>query len=35
MSKVIKECIVGTLALGSVVLFMAAAVVAIYKAAGM
>lgn len=35
MSKVIKECIVGTLVLGAIVLFMAAAVIAIYKAAGM
>lgn len=35
MSKFIKECIVGTIMLGSVVLFMAAAVVALYKAAGL
>ena len=35
MSKVIKECIVGTLMLSSIVLLMAAAVIAIYKAAGM
>jgi hypothetical protein len=35
MKQIIKECIVGTLMLGSVVLFMAAAIIAIYKAAGM
>ena len=35
MSKFIKETIVGTVALGTVVLFLAAAVIAIYKAAGM
>jgi len=35
MIKLIKESIVGALALGSIVLFLAAAVIAIYKAAGM
>jgi len=35
MSKLIKECIIGTTVLASVVLFLAAAVIAIYKAAGM
>ena len=34
MMKVIKECIIGTTILTAVVLFMAAAVIAIYKAAG-
>ena len=35
MSKLIKETIVGTVALSTVVLFLAAAVIAIYKAAGL
>ena len=35
MSKFIKECIVGTMIVTSIVLFLAAAVIAIYKAAGM
>ena len=35
MSKFIKECIVGTTIISAVVLFLAAAVIAIYKAAGM
>ena len=35
MKHVIKECIIGTTILASVVLFLAAAVIAIYKAAGM
>ena len=35
MNKLIKETIVGTVALSTVVLFLAAAVIAIYKAAGM
>ena len=35
MSKFIKECIVGTMIITSIVLFLAAAVIAIYKAAGM
>lgn len=34
MSKFIKDCIVGTTIIASVVLFLAAAVIAIYKAAG-
>ena len=35
MIKLIKESIVAAIALTSIVLFMAAAVIAIYKAAGM
>ena len=35
IKNIIKESIVGALALGSIVLFLAAAVIAIYKAAGM
>ena len=34
MIKFIKDCIVGTTVLTAVVLFLAAAVIAIYKAAG-
>lgn len=34
MSKFIKDCIVGTTIITAVVLFLAAAVIAIYKAAG-
>ena len=35
MRQIIKESIVGAIALTSIILFMAAAVIAIYKAAGM
>jgi len=35
MKQIIKETIVGTVALSTVVLFMAAAIIAIYKAAGL
>ena len=35
MNKLIKETIVGTVVLSTVVLFMAAAIIAIYKAAGL
>ena len=35
MKQIIKESIVGAIALTSITLFMAAAVIAIYKAAGM
>ena len=35
MSKLIKETIVGTVVLSTVVLFLVAAVIAIYKAAGL
>ena len=35
MNKLVKETIVGTVALSTVVLFLAAAVIAIYKAAGL
>ena len=34
MSKFIKDCIVGTVILTTVVLFLAAAVISIYKAFG-
>jgi len=34
MSKFIKDCIVGTAIITAVVLFLAAAVIAIYKAFG-
>ena len=35
MKQIIKETIIGTVTLGTVVLFLAAAVIAIYKAAGL
>jgi len=35
MKHVIKETLIGTTALASVVLFLAAAVIALYKAVGM
>lgn len=35
LASVFKQTLIGTTALASIVLFMAAAVIAIYKAAGM